>query len=82
MWVKASIFVLTFSTTLLALWPTFKTAIPAPKSRIELPSTSIIIAPSARSINTGKAVPSEAETASPLRLINSADLGPGEVVGS
>ena len=41
-----------------------------------------MIAPCAWSINTGKAVPSEAETASPLRLINSADLGPGIAVTS
>ncbi len=49
-------------------------------NKIELPSTSIIIEPSALSINTGKAVPSEADTASALRLINCSDFGPGIAV--
>jgi hypothetical protein len=39
-----------------------------------------MIEPSARSINTGNAVPRDADTASALRLINCADFGPGIAV--
>ena len=53
---------------------------PAARSKIEFPSTSTMIEPSARSINTGNAVPREADTASALRFINSADFGPGIAV--
>ena len=60
--------------------PTVTTPIPEPRSMMRLPSRSSIIAPSARVIIAGKAIPTPPETASLRRAITSADLGPGIAV--
>ncbi len=49
--------------------PTFVTAIPEPRSISELPSTSMITPPPARSANTGRVPPTPAETAAVRRAI-------------
>ncbi|CAB4907272.1 unannotated protein [freshwater metagenome] len=66
--VNASTCACTFATTRSALFPTLTTAMPAPISIMEFPSTSTMIPPPARSTITGIAIPRADETASARRV--------------
>src|SRR3954471_19754247 len=81
-WVNAATCSRTAVTTRGAALPTLTTAIPAPRSMKELPSTSTITPPPARSTNTGSVVPTPADTVAARRAINSRERGPGTSVTS
>ncbi len=68
---------LTASTTRAAVWPTFITPMPPPKSMKVLPSTSVRRAPFASWANIGVAIPTPDETARCRRSINARLFGPG-----
>ena len=65
------------STTPGALLPTFTTAMPAPKSMNELPSTSTMTPPPALAANTGIVLPIFAGRAAARRAASSRERGPG-----
>src|SRR5687768_4982557 len=67
-------------TTASAALPTLTTAMPAPRSISELPSTSTITPPPARSTKTGSVVPTPRATAAPRRANSSVERGPGMAV--
>ena len=79
-WVKRRTCSVTASTTKGALDPTFSTAIPAPRSMNELPSTSTTMPPYARSAKIGIVAPTLAGTDAFLRAASSSDRGPGMAV--
>src|SRR3954468_6233826 len=76
-WVKAATCSCTAATTRGAALPTLTTAIPAPRSMRELPSTSTTTPPPARSTKTGRVVPTPADTVAARRASSSRDRGPG-----
>ena len=71
---------MTLSTTAGALDPTFSTAMPAPRSMKEFPSTSITMPPDARSAKIGIVAPTPAGTEAFLRAVSSSERGPGRAV--
>src|SRR3954469_4048060 len=81
-WVNAATCSVTASTTAGAALPTFTTAMPEPRSMSELPSTSTIKPPPARSTNSGTVVPTADETAAVRRAMSSRERGPGSSVTS
>src|SRR6478735_4541231 len=72
----------TRATTASAALPTLTTAMPAPRSMSELPSTSTSTPPPAFSMNTGSVVPSPEDTAALRRSISARERGPGISVTS
>ncbi len=78
--VNAATWSVTARTTCGAALPTLVTAIPEPRSMSELPSTSTRTPPPARSMNTGKAFPTPADTAAWRRANSSRERGPGSSV--
>src|ERR671928_64882 len=66
-WVNAATCSCTAATTRGAALPTLTTAIPAPRSISELPSTSTSTPPPARSMNTGRVVPTPDDTVAERR---------------
>ncbi len=76
-WVKAATCSCTRRTTASAELPTLTTAMPAPRSISELPSTSTSTPPPARSMKTGSVVPRPADTAALRRAKSACDFGPG-----
>src|SRR3954449_2527522 len=81
-WVKASTCSCTAATTRGAALPTLTTAMPAPRSMSELPSTSTSTPPPARSTNTGRVLPTPADTVAARRAASSRERGPGISVTS
>src|SRR6478735_2427979 len=79
-WVNAATCSDTAAATLGAALPTLVTAIPEPKSISEFPSTSTRTPPPARSMNTGNAVLTPADTTELRRANNSRERGPGSSV--
>src|SRR5690606_4839556 len=76
-WVNCSTCALTASTTRGAELPTPVTAMPEPRSIIELPSASTITPPPAATTETGNPTPTPEATEASLRAMSSCDLGPG-----
>src|SRR3954462_14362869 len=66
-WVKAPTWSRTAATTRGEELPTLTTAMPAPRSISELPSTPTSTPPPARSPNTGRVLPTPADTVAPGR---------------
>src|SRR5712692_660704 len=81
-WVKRSSCSRMASVTATEVLPTFRTAMPAPRSISWLPSTSRRIAPEAASTNTGVDEPSPPGTAARRRCSNAREFGPGISVAS
>src|SRR3954468_4784541 len=81
-WVKASTCSRTAATTRGEELPTLTTAMPAPRSIKEFPSTSTSTPPPARSMNTGSVVLTPADTAAARRAASSRERGPGISVTS
>jgi hypothetical protein len=69
-------------TTAGAALPTLTTAMPEPRSISELPSTSTITPPPARSTKTGTVPPTAEETAAVRRAMSARERGPGISVTS
>ena len=67
-------------TTRCSVCPTVVTPMPAPKSMKRLPSTSTRMAPFARSMYTGSAEETPADTTFARRACSSSDFGPGMAV--
>src|SRR4051794_29961051 len=74
--VKASTCSRTAATTLGAALPTLTTAMPAPRSISELPSTSTSTPPPARSMNTGSVVLTPADTVAARPAASARERGP------
>src|SRR3954465_5291311 len=81
-WVKASTCSRTAATTRGEELPTLTTAMPAPRSIKEFPSTSTSTPPPARSMNTGSVVLTPADTAAARRAASAGEGGPGISVTS
>src|SRR5207249_8289541 len=77
---KCSACLLIASTTAGAVEPTLRTPMPPAKSRKTLPSTSVMVAPPADSMNTGTPMDTPRETAAWRRCSSSRERGPGTSV--
>ena len=82
MWTKFAACFAIASTTAGCAWPTFTTAMPAPRSISRLPSTSSTMPPCARWTKIGRVVPTPAGTARVRRSHSARERGPGISVTS